>query len=117
MKKLSFVFLIREDNYWNQVFSHIENLKKSPDKVGDIAVIAIGTALLSCLQFTNLKTLKENIARLSKEGIQFYLCINTMSRYGITEDMLLPEIVVALEGGLLRAAVFESEGYHLITLG
>lgn len=117
MEKVNFIFLIREDRYWEQVFSHIKNLKKSADEIGNIAIIAIGSALLSCLQHTNMKTFKETIARLSKENVQFYLCINTMSRYGINEEMLLPQITVAHEGGLLKAAKLEATGYHLITLG
>ena len=35
MEKLSFVFLIREDTCWNQLFSHVDNLKKSSDEVGN----------------------------------------------------------------------------------
>lgn len=117
MEKFNFIFLIRENSYWNQVFSHVENLKKSANETGNIVVIAVSSALLSCLQHTNMKTLKETIAHLSEENIQFYLCINTMSRYGINEEMLLPQITVAHEGGLLKAAKFEATGYHLITLG
>ena len=117
MEKLSFVFLLREDSQWNQLFSHVENLKKSADEVGDIVVVAVGTALLSCLKRTNMRSLQETIARLSEDHVQYYLSINTMSRYGIDEEMLLPQIAVAREGGLLKAAKFESRGYHLITLG
>lgn len=117
MENFNFVFLLRDDNSWNQLFSHIENLKKSPKEIGNITVVVISTALLSCLQCTNLETHKEAISRLSDEGVQFFLCINTMSRYGIDEKMLLPEIAVAHEGGLMKTAKFESMGYHLVTLG
>ena len=116
MEKFSFVFLIREDGYWEQAFSHADYLLKS-GKVENIAVVAIGTALLSSLKRTNMKTLKENITRLAGENVQFYLCTNTMNRYGVDEDMLLPEIKVAYEGGLIKAAEFDSMGYHLITMG
>lgn len=117
MEKLNFVFLLREDGHWNQLFSHVENLKKSSGEVGNITVIAVGTTILSCLRCTNLGALKETITQLSNEGVQFFLCINTMSRYGIAKEMLIPEIAVAHEGGLIKAAKFESTGYHLITLG
>lgn len=117
MEKFSFVFLIREDGYWEQVFSHADNLLKSSNKVENIAVVAIGTALLSCLKRTNMKTIKENFTRLAGKNVQFYLCTNTMHRYGVDEDMLLPEIKVAYEGGLIKAAEFSSTGYHLITMG
>lgn len=35
MEKFSFVFLIRKDTCWNQLFSHVDNLKKSSDEVGN----------------------------------------------------------------------------------
>lgn len=117
MEKFSFVFLIREDGKWEQTLSHADNLLKSPNKVDNIAVVAIGTAILSCLKRTNMKALKENITRLAGENVQFHLCINTMHRYGIDEDMLLPEIKVAYEGGLIKTAELSSKGYHLITMG
>ena len=117
MEKIDFVFLINKDTGWKDVFSHIENLKNTRNETGNIAVVAIGTALLSCLQRTNEKKFQESISGLSKEGVQFYLCINTMRRYGITEDLLLPEIKVAQDGGLMRTARFESQGYHKFMIG
>lgn len=39
-----------------------------------------------------------------------------MSRYGIQEDMLLPQIAIAHEGGLLKVAKLESIGYHQVVL-
>ncbi|WP_417190432.1 DsrE family protein [Bacteroides sp.] len=117
MDKFSFVFLVREDGSWEQVFSHADNLLKSRNKVENIAVVAIGTALLSCLKRTNMSALKENITRLAGENVKFYLCANTMHRYGVDEDMLLPQIKVAHEGGLIKVAEFSSLGYHLITMG
>ena len=47
MEKLSFVFLIREDTCWNQLFSHVDNLKKSSNEVGNIAVVSVGTAQIA----------------------------------------------------------------------
>ncbi len=117
MEKINFVFLIKADMCWKDVFSHIENLKNTTDETGDIAVVAIGTALLSCLQHTNKKEFRETISNLSKAGVQFYLCINTMHRYGITEDMILPGIKVAEDGGLMRIAKLELQGYHMFALG
>lgn len=117
MEKFSFVFLIREDGHWEQVLSHANNLLKSPNRIENIGVVAIGTAVLSCLRRTNMKAFKENVKRLADERVQFYLCTNTMQHYGVDEDMLLPEIKVAYEGGLIKAAEFDSIGYHLITMG
>lgn len=117
MEKLNFVFLIREDACWGQLFSHIANLKKESDFVGDIAVVAVGTSLLSCLRSARTDALKSKIASMHAENVQFYLCTNTMYHYGIVEDMIMPEFEIAHEGGLLKVARLETLGYHLVTLG
>ncbi|WP_291586594.1 DsrE family protein [Bacteroides sp.] len=117
MEKLNFVFLIREEGHWEQLFGYITNLNKVSGAVGKIAVVTAGTALLSCLKSTRLDILKTTLSRLANENVTFYLCTNTLSRYGISEDLILPEFNIALEGGLLEAARFEAMGYHMITLG
>lgn len=117
MDKLNFVFLIRDDRYWEQLFSHITNLNRQPARVGKIAVVSIGTALLSYLKSTHLDAIKSTIENLSNENVTFYQCINSLSRYGIDENMLLENILIAEEGGLLKVACFESMGYHSFTLG
>lgn len=117
MEKLNFVFLIRDDRCWEQLFSHIANLNKLPAEVDKIAVVAVGTALLSYLKSTRLDALKATIFRLANENVQFYLCTNTLSRYGMDESMLLTEVRIAHQGGLVEVARFESKGYHTITLG
>ena len=117
MNKIDFVFLISVDTGWQEVFSHIKNLKETTDESGKFAVVVIGTALLSCLQRTNKKTLQQTIAALSKEGVEFFLCINTMNRYGVAKDMLLSEIKVAEEGGLMKTAKLEAQGYHKFPIG
>ncbi|CAK7074910.1 MAG: hypothetical protein PARBA_03017 [Parabacteroides sp.] len=116
MDKLNFVFLIKDDRCWEELFSHIINFKKQPAMTDKIAVISIGTALLSCLKSTHLDTTKSTITYLNNENVEFYQCINTLSRYGIDEKMLLPEISIAREGGLMKVAYFESMGYHSFTL-
>lgn len=117
MEKLNFVFLIRDDSRWEQLLSHIANMKKQFDEIDKLAVVAISTALLSCLKSTHLDMLKTTISNLADNNVEFYMCTNTLSRYGINEDLLLPEIKIAREGGLLKVARFEAIGYHTITLG
>lgn len=117
MEKLNFVFLIRDDSRWEQLFSHIANMKKQSDEIDKIAVVAVSSALLSCLKSTRLDTLKASMSHWAKDNVDFYMCINTLSRYGIDENLLLPEIKVAREGGLIKVARFEASGYHTVTLG
>lgn len=117
MEKFNFVFLIREDARWGQVFSHIANLKKESDSIGEIAVVAVGTSILSCLKSARTDALKSKIISMSAENVRFYLCTNTMYHYGIVQDMIVPEFEIAHEGGLLKVARLEALGYHLVALG
>lgn len=116
MEKLNIVFLIREDNRWEQLFSHIANLKKQPDDIDKIAVVIVNTAILSCLKSTRLDKLKAMVSDLKADNVTFYLCVNTLNRYGIQRDMILPEIEISDKGGLLTVARFEEMGYHVFTL-
>lgn len=113
--QFDFVFLIQDDNHWEKLFSHIVNLKQQ-SVVNNIAVVILNTAILSCLESTHLDAIKVTFSKLTNENIEFYLCTNTLFRYGMEENMLLPEIKIAKEGGLLKVALFETLGYHKVTL-
>lgn len=117
MEKLNFVFLIREDARWGQLLGHIANLNKTSGLVGEIAVVAVGTSLLSCLKSARMDAFKATISRLANENVAFYLCINTLSHYGISEDLILPEFTITHVGGLIEVARFEAMGYHMVPLG
>lgn len=73
MDKLNFVFLIRDDRSWEQLFSHVINLKKQ-SVTDKIAVVSVGTALLSCLKSTHLDKFKSTIMHFKDEGMEFYQC-------------------------------------------
>ena len=77
---MNFVFLIRDDRYWEQLFLHIAHLNQQSAMVDKIAVVSVGTALLSCLKSTQLETVKSTFTRLDNENVKFYQCINTFSR-------------------------------------
>lgn len=76
MDKLNFVFLIKDDHCWEELFSHIINLKTACNDRYKIAVISIGTALLSCLK-VHLVHNQITITYLNNnENVEFYQCIS-----------------------------------------
>ena len=72
---------------WSGVLGNIKNFQKIwPGKV-EIEVVVHGKALNFLV--ASKSHLTEDIETLSKKGVQFSACENTMNKYGITKAMLL----------------------------
>jgi uncharacterized protein len=72
---------------WSGVLGNIKNFQKIwPGKV-EVEVVVHGKALNFLV--ASKSHLTEDIETLSKKGVQFSACENTMNKYGITKAMLL----------------------------
>ena len=72
---------------WSSVLGNIKNFQKIwPGKV-EVEVVVHGKALNFLV--ASKSHLVEDIENLSKKGVQFSACENTMNKYGITKAMLL----------------------------
>lgn len=114
-ERYKIVFLINDNNKWQSLFGHIENLFKQSTKIESIAVVITNTAILSCLKDSTLTDFKLALKELTNKKVWFWLCGNTVKKFHISEHQLLPEIIIAEEGGILKAVGFQSQGYYLIT--
>ena len=111
MEKYSIVFLLNDNNQWNSLFSHLNNLYKFPNKLNQVAVVITSTAILGCLKHADLDILHDNINKYMNKKVTFYLCINTVEKFQIDPDNLIKDITIATEGGILKVADLQSEGY------
>ena len=111
------VFLLSDENRWEHMLANINHLNKNKDLIDRIAIVVISTAILSCLKNTEMEDFKAKVKELSELNVDFFLCINTCKRFGITPDMILPEFTIASEGGLAKVISLEALGYHLFSLG
>lgn len=116
MSKNKVVYLLGDENKWSHVLGQIANIRKRQDIVIEIAVIVVDTAILSTLKTTVFDDFKKQISELSNANVSFFACNNTLNKYGIPADMLLPQFTVVTEGGAIKAITLQNEGYYLFAL-
>ncbi len=116
MKKSSIVFLLSNEDSWPKLLAHITHIKNNPEFSGKIAVVVIGSAILSCLNSSSLIDTQKQIEHFSLNHVDFYLCINTMNRYGITINQILTPFTIATSGGVIEVTKLVDQGYQLFQM-
>jgi intracellular sulfur oxidation DsrE/DsrF family protein len=97
----------------NFVLGNIQNHYEGvggPDKV-TIALVVHGPALKAFHSISASPDLAERLRQLSKTGIKLNACGNTMKSQKITLNDLLPGFVEASEGGVVKLAELQGQGY------
>jgi intracellular sulfur oxidation DsrE/DsrF family protein len=81
-----------------------------PDKV-TIALVVHGPALKAFRAASANRDVAPRVAKFTKAGAQFVACGHTMKAQEITLKDLLPGFVAADEGGVVRIAGLQAQGY------
>lgn len=81
-----------------------------PDKV-TIALVVHGPALKAFHTLAATPDITERVQKFSKMGTKLNACGNTMKAQKITLKELLPGFVEASEGGVVKLAELQGEGY------
>ena len=81
-----------------------------PDHV-TIALVVHGPALRAFQSKEADPEMTQHFGKLSKAGVGFAACGNTMKSQKITLGDLLPGFVAADKGGVVRIAELQSQGY------
>lgn len=115
MEKQKIMYAFNDDSKWKKIVYDAQEMLENVDIVDKIAIIAMSSAILSTLKSTILTDLKEIINDLSNRGIEFYLCGDTMRKYGITVDMVLPQFKIAPRGTDVKILELKQAGYMLFT--
>jgi uncharacterized protein len=81
-----------------------------PDKV-TIALVVHGPALKAFHSASAKPDLARSIEQLTRSGVEMSACGNTMRAQNVTLKNLLPGFVSAEQGGVVRLAELQAEGY------
>ena len=95
------------------VLGNINNHYKGmggPDKV-TIALVVHGPALKAFQKKAATPDLARHVGGFAKDGLQLNACGNTMRAQRVTLEDLLPGFVKAEQGGVVRLAELQSQGY------
>jgi intracellular sulfur oxidation DsrE/DsrF family protein len=109
-----------------KVVYHLADLDKVPFVIGNIqnhldgvggpdhvtiALVVHGPALRAFQMAQAHPDLSQHVDRLSKAGVDFAACGNTMKSQKVTLADLLPGFVAADKGGVVRIAELQAQGY------
>ena len=92
--------------------NHIEGAG-GPDKV-EIVLVSHGPAVKQFVDIDAVDRIRNNVAKLQEQGVEFDACANTLSALGVEPDELLPDFVIAEKGGVTRITELQSKGYAYI---
>lgn len=92
--------------------NHIEGVGGA-DKV-EIVLVAHGPAVKGFADLGALEGVRAAVAGLADQGVQFQACANTLKVFGMAPDDLLPAFTIADQGGVVRIAELQSQGYLYI---
>ena len=81
-----------------------------PDKV-TIALVVHGPALKAFHSASASPDVTKRVGGFAKDGLELMACGRTMETQNISLNDLLPGFVVADEGGVVRIAELQSQGY------
>lgn len=112
-QKLKVVYHLSDLDKVSFVLGNIQNHLDGvggPDHV-TIALVVHGPALRAFHTAQANPGLTQNVGRLTKAGVGFAACGNTMRSQKITLQDLLPGFAAADKGGVVRIAELQSQGY------
>jgi intracellular sulfur oxidation DsrE/DsrF family protein len=99
---------------WSSILGNIRNFQKVwPGKV-DIEVVVHGKALNFLV--AEKSHLVADIELMTKKGVVFNACENTMNKYGIKKEMLIPS-VSSVPSGVAELVMKQEQGWSYLKTG
>ena len=114
--KLKVVYHLNDLDKVNFVLGNIENHFEGvggPDNV-TIALVIHGRALKAFHAASANPDVTKRVEQFSKAGLAMAACGNTMKSQNVTVKDLLPGFVAADNGGVVRIAELQSQGYFYL---
>jgi intracellular sulfur oxidation DsrE/DsrF family protein len=114
--KLKVVYHLNDLDKVNFVFNNIQNHFDGvggPDNV-TIALVIHGQALKAFHAAFANPDITKRVGQFSKAGVELAVCGNTMKSQNVTVQDLLPGFVAVEQGGVVRIAELQSQGYFYL---
>lgn len=102
------------DEHWNGLITNVKNLRTAlGNENAQIEVVVHGKAL--ALLLGKNKEMADRLADLSREGVVFAACENTMKKQGVTKDQLLP-FAITVDAGVAEVVRKQESGWSYVRL-
>jgi intracellular sulfur oxidation DsrE/DsrF family protein len=99
---------------WSGMLGNIRNFQKVWPGNVTIQVVVHGKALNFLV--TSKSHLVADIEAMTKQGVVFNACENTMNKYGIKKEMLIPS-VSSVPSGVAELVLKQEEGWSYLKTG
>jgi intracellular sulfur oxidation DsrE/DsrF family protein len=112
-RKLKVVYHLSDAEKVNFVLGNIQNHLDGvggPDRV-TIALVIHGPALKAFHAAQASPDVSKRVGAFAKDGVELAACGNSMKAQNVTLKELLPGFVTAENGGVVRLAELQSQGY------
>lgn len=114
---MKILFHIDEESKWQEVLGNVKNVIKEGNEHGEsyiIEVAANGNAVTALNEkaAVNLNLLVD-LAELSKTGVVFAACNNSLNKFAMNKSDILPFIQV-VPAGVVEIAKKQDQGYSYI---
>jgi intracellular sulfur oxidation DsrE/DsrF family protein len=96
----------------NNIQNHIDGMG-GPDKV-QIVLVMHGPAVKAFVDIDAVDKTRNSVKQLQAEGVEVDVCANTLKSYKLGLSDMLPGMVEASSGGVVRIAELQSQGYVYI---
>ena len=94
------------------VRNHINGVG-GPENV-HIVLVMHGPAVKAFVDIDAVDKVRNTVKALQADGVEFDVCANTLAAINVSFDEMLPGMVLAPNGGVVRIAELESQGYLYI---
>jgi intracellular sulfur oxidation DsrE/DsrF family protein len=115
-ERLDVVYHLSDADKVGFVLDNIRNHIKGvggPQNV-NIVLVVHGPALKAFQDIEALDSIRDHVKALQGDGVEFDACGNTMKALDVGLDELLPNFVQVDQGGVVRIAELQAQGYIYI---
>lgn len=112
--KIVFELTSEDQKTWETLLNNLENVRKELGPKTEMEVVAHGNGIGLLLKKSNFQ--KDRLQKLTKEGVKFLGCENTMKRKKITRDELY-DFTGTVPAGLAEIIRKQKEGWAYIKIG
>jgi intracellular sulfur oxidation DsrE/DsrF family protein len=96
----------------NNIQNHIDGMG-GPDKV-QIVLVMHGPVVKSFVDVDAVDKVRGSVKQLQAEGVEIDVCANSLKAFKLDMGDMLPGLVEASAGGVVRIAELQSQGYLYI---
>lgn len=114
--KLNVVYHLADEDKVGFALGNIRNHINGaggPENV-HIVLVMHGPAVKSFVDIDAVDKVRNSVKALQDDGVEIDVCANTLAAINVSLDEMLPGMVLAPNGGVVRIAELESQGYLYI---